>query len=57
MKNKCEVDQAGIICNDDAIGILVWKKTELVLAVCQEHTNKVNSKRCELKRFDTEICL
>ena len=51
MTTQCEVDQSGILCSNDAIGILVWKKTELVLAVCKAHADRVNSPRCQLKRF------
>ena len=54
LQTKCEVDNAGIICSNDAVGILVWKKSEMVLAVCQNHAAKVTSPRVELKRFDKE---
>lgn len=54
-QTQCEVDQGGILCSNEAIGILVWKKTELTLAVCQEHADKVTSKRVELKRFNQEV--
>lgn len=56
MKNKCEVELSQYkICPNDAIGILVWKKTELTLAVCQDHADKVTSPRVDLKRFDMEV--
>lgn len=54
MKNRCEVEQNGI-CQHDAIGILVWKHSEMVLAVCQEHADNVTSNRVELKRFDAAV--
>ena len=53
-QTRCEVESPSL-CKELAIGILVWKKSELTLAVCQPHADRVNSNKCELKRFDAKL--
>lgn len=52
LETRCEVEPGAGQCTGAAVGVLVWKRSELTLAVCQGHADKVNSPKVEFKRFD-----